>query len=495
MVFTMGVSLYSTRIVLSSLGSLDYGIYNLVAGIVAMLSFLNSAMSVSTQRYLSFYKGNGDIKTQSDIFINSFFLHIIIGLLVVSSLEFIGIFLFEFVLKIPVDRFLVAKRLFHFMSATVFFTIVIVPFTALLNAYENFTMIAIVNVLESVLKLTIAFSVSWVTMDKLTYYGILTASISVISFLLYFIYCFKSYTEAQKIFHYFSVKTSILKSLTSFAGWNLFGALCFLGRTQGVAIILNVFYGTIINSSYAISNQVSAQFNFFASTFMQVINPQIMKQEGSGNRREMIQLTLVSCKYSFLLMSAICLPTIFEMEFLLKTWLKNIPENTVVFCQLILVLVLVNQLTTGIQSGLQATGKIKLYQIFVGSLILLNVPISFWILASGLPAYNVFIGFIMIEIIACGLRLFFFRLYSGSNYKDYYDKVLKPLSIPLIVTVLILFLINQSVLLPYRVFTTYIFTVASLLIAVYFFGLSKQEKMYLSNLFVNLKSKFLSKNF
>lgn len=202
--------MYSTRIVLSSLGSLDYGIYNLVAGIVAMLSFLNSAMSVSTQRYLSFYKGNGDIKTQSDIFINSFFLHIIIGLLVVSSLEFIGIFLFEFVLKIPVDRFLVAKRLFHFMSATVFFTIVIVPFTALLNAYENFTMIAIVNVLESVLKLTIAFSVSWVTMDKLTYYGILTASISVISFLLYFIYCFKSYTAIKREA---TVKIYVVKTL------------------------------------------------------------------------------------------------------------------------------------------------------------------------------------------------------------------------------------------------------------------------------------------
>ena len=322
MLLTVGISLYTTRLVLNALGVDDFGIYNLIAGIITMLSFLNTAMAVSTQRYLSFYQGRKDKGMQKMVFANSFLLHILIGLSVVILLEAIGVFLFDGFLNIPGDRIEVARIIYHFMSLTVFFTIVAVPFSGSLYAHENILWVAIVTIIEVLLKLGIAILLYTINFDKLIFYGFTMAAVSIVSLLLYMIFCMKKYEECSLKVRRFYDK-SLMKELSSFAGWNLFGAICGVGRSQGLAVILNLFFGTIVNAAYAIANQISGQLNFFSATMLRALNPQIMKSEGAGDRERMLRLSMSASKFGFFLLAFIAIPCIFEMPSILKFWLIN----------------------------------------------------------------------------------------------------------------------------------------------------------------------------
>ena len=243
MLLTVGISLYTTRLVLNALGSTDFGIFQLVAGVIAMLSFLNNAMATSTQRFLSFYQGENDMIMQKKVFINSLQIHIIIGLILVIVLESLGFFLFDGFLNIPLDRMNAAKAIYHFMSATVFFTVLSVPFMGTLIAHENLLWVSIVGIVETLLKLGIALLLLTLLNDKLFIYGLLTECICLLSLILYAVFCFKKYKECT-LEGLFTIDRVLMKQLSSFAGWNLFGALCGLGRTQGLAILLNLFCRT-----------------------------------------------------------------------------------------------------------------------------------------------------------------------------------------------------------------------------------------------------------
>lgn len=475
MILTVGISLFSTRIVLNALGSVDYGIFNLIAGIIAMLSFLNVAMSASTQRFLSFHQGVKDINMQKKIFTNSLFLHIIIGVLIVIGLEISGLFLFDKFLNIPYNRISAAKNVFHFMSITVFFTVLSVPFTALLNAHENMLTIAIVGIIEVVLKLGIALFLTVALTDKLIVYGILTACVSVLSMSIFMFYSLRKYPECT-IKGLFKIDKLLITELTSFAGWNLFGTLCALGRTQGLAILLNIFFGAVVNAAYGIANQVASQLNFFSVTLLQALNPQIMKSEGANDRMRMLRLSMIASKFGFYLLAFIAIPCIFEMPMILKFWLKNVPEYAIVFCQLILIGTLTNQLTIGVQSGLQATGKIKLYQAIVGTTILMNVPVSYLLLRLGFPSYSVLISFIFIELFACSLRLVFLKNIAGLSLKEYFERVFLKELIPLITIISISYLLSNMREIEFRFLITVAISAISFIIAIYLSGLCEDEK-------------------
>lgn len=487
---TMGISLYTTRLLLSTLGVTDYGIFNLVAGVIAMLSFLNTAMATSTQRFLSYQIGKKDIAMQRNIFFNSLVLHLAIGIIMVLTLEIIGTFLFKSVLNIPVSRVEAASAIYHFMSLTVFFTVVSVPFSASLNANENMLWISIVLITETVLKLVIAVILVDVASDKLILYGILTACISVISFLLYAGYCVKNYTECS-IRNRGTFNKSQLLELTSFAGWNLFGSLCAISRTQGVAILLNVFLGASINASYGIANQVAAQLSFFSLTLLRVVNPQIMKSEGSGNRERMLMLSMAGSKFGFFLLALIAVPCIFEMPEILSVWLTKVPENAVSFCNLIVIATLVNQLTVGLQSAIQATGNIKAYQTVVGSVLLLNIPMAFLVLHFGLPVYWVMLSFGIVEFTACIFRLYFLRKLAGMSIKKYVRKVFVKEVLPLCVMIGSAYLSSHYLNVPYRFILTIGISAALSSIAIVLAGLSKEEKDFFQKAKNNLLSKFL----
>ncbi len=475
MLVTVGITLYSTRLVLNALGVSDYGTYNLIAGIIAMLSFLNVAMTTSTQRYFSFYQGTKNTEIQKDIFSNSLLLHLGIGVILIVGLLLMSFFLFDGFLNIPQDRISAAKIVYYFMLFSVFTTVLSVPFTATLNAHENMLWIAVVNTIEVLLKLAIAFSLYIFEGDKLIFYGLSIAVISIISLFFYSFFCMKRYSECTFNLHK-GMNPKLIKELGSFAGWNLFGALCGVGRTQGLAVILNLFFGTVVNAAYGLANQVSGQMNFFSVTMLRALNPQIMKSEGAGDRKRMLRLSMMASKFGFFLLAFIAIPCIFEMPEILKFWLKEVPEYTVTFCSLILIAIMTNQLTIGLQSAVQATGRIKTYQAIVGSILLTNLPISYILLKYEMPAYSVMIGFIIVEFIACSFRLVFLNKIAGLSIKEYFERVLFREFIPVIASILVCLMITNILFFDFRFILTFFISIIVFIVSIYFFGLCRDEK-------------------
>lgn len=488
MLITVGATLYSTRLVLESLGASDYGIYNLVAGVIAMLSFLNIAMTVSTQRYLSFHQGSGNFEMQKKIFVNSWILHIGIGMGVVLILLALVPLLFEGFLNIPIERISTAKGLYYFMVISVFFTIISVPFTASLSAHENMLWIAIVNIIEAFSKLGIAISLFWfIQSDRLIIYGILMAILSLLSFCLYGVYCLKKYPECR--YEKNQADKSIIKELGSFAGWNLFGTLAGVSRSQGLSIILNIFLGTTVNAAYGIANQVAAQSGFFSYTMLKAITPQIMKSEGMNDRDRMLRLTMIASKFGFFLVAIIAIPVIFEMPAILKWWLTDVPEYTVIFCTLCLISILANQLTIGLQFAIQATGRIKVYQIIIGGMMLLTLPIGYLLLKFGLAPYFVLISSIAIEIACCFFRVFFLHKKGGMSISDYLKKVILKEIIPLVAIITTCWLITHFIHMEYRFVITTLISAIVFIISIYLFGLCADEKELINNML----SRFIKK--
>lgn len=488
MLITTGITLYTTRVVLNALGSTDYGLFNLVAGIVLMLSFLNTTMASSTQRFLSFAQGTGDLAQQKRVFSNSLLLHLGIGIVLVVGLEIAGLFLFNGTLNIPANRLGATQFVYHFMALTVFFNVIVVPFNGILIAHENMLWVAIVNVIETVLKLGIALLLSIVAYDKLMVYGGLMALVSIVSFLLYAAYCLRKYNSCSLIGIKANSDKTLLKELTSFAGWNLFGTLSGLGRAQGVAVLLNIFLGAVVNAAYGIANQVATQLNFFSATLLRALNPQIMKSEGANDRARMLRLAMMASKFGFFLLAIIAIPACFEMKTILQIWLKNVPPNTVIFCQLILIATLFNQLTIGLQSAAQAIGTIKYYQIVVGSVLLLNLPIAYMLLAFKYPAYSVIISYAGIELIAGTLRLYFVKHLGGLSIRLYLTRVIGREVVPTAITIVSAFLLTKCIHHPYRFLISVPVNGLIFILSIYFFGLCKDEKELLNGFIARVKN-------
>jgi O-antigen/teichoic acid export membrane protein len=480
MLLTVGFSLYTTRLILDALGNVDFGIFNLIAGVIALLGFLNEAMATSTQRYLSLYQGKNDLPMQRIVFTQSLQLHFKIGGLIIIALLIAGNWLFNGFLVIPDSRLEAAKLAYYMMIFSVSTTILIVPFTGSLIAHENMVLVAAIGTLEIFLKLGLALALFWVKSDKLVAYSIGIAAINFISLFVYVSYCFRKYPECTLI-GIFAKNKKLSKELSSFAGWNLFGALCGVGRTQGTAVIFNIFLGAVVNTSYAIANQVSAQMSFFSVSLLRAINPQIMKSEGLGDRERMLKLSMAASKYGFFLFAIFAIPCIFEMEAILGFWLKEVPVNAVAFCQLSLVTVMCNQITIGLQSAFQAIGQIKIYQLVVGSLILSGIPLSYAFLHFGFSAVNVLFIWILIELVACTLRIYLINRIAGPLIQQFLRKVLAKEIVPVLVSVIICIVISVSLSFDYRFLVTITTSCFAFLLSIYFFGSTTEEKVILTD--------------
>lgn len=481
MFITVGITLYSTRIVLKALGIEDFGIFNLIGGVISMIFFFNSTMSVSTQRYLSYYQGKNDMESQKKVFTNSFFLHIVIGLLCFIVLEIAGIFLFSGILNINEDKIFAAKVVYQLMALTILFSSISAIFIAALNAHENMLWTSIVHIIEVVLKLGAAFAIFLVSENRLIWYAVLIVGVSLTCFALFAAFCLKRYEECSLRIRKKDLEKPLIKDLGSFAGWNLFGILGNFGRTQGVAVILNLFFGATINAAYAIANQVSVQVYQFTHNMLKAMNPQIMKSEGADDRKRMLRLSMIASKFGYYLLVFIAVPFIFEMPALLKIWLKDVPENTAIFCSLSLVILLVGQLTIGLQSAAQALGKIKIFQIVTGALLLINLPISYALLKLGYPAYSVLITYLIAEIIIGIFRLIYIKVNADLSIKEYIQRVFIKEIIPTCIIILTCFLITQYCEINYRFILTFSISITIFVVSVYFTGLSADEKQIVKN--------------
>jgi O-antigen/teichoic acid export membrane protein len=490
MILSMIISLITVRLVLNALGAVDYGIYHLVAGVIAMLSFLNSAMTIATQRYLSYYLGAGDIHKMKQIFNSSVLLHLIIGIILILLLEAVGVYLFNGFLNIPQERLVAAKILFHFMVIGTFFTVNAVPYDAAINSHENMLFDSLIGIFESIMKLGIAYWVVITEADGLLLYGALIAGLIILIRIIKGLYCYRKYEECKvKLSQYLDI--SLFKEMFSFAGWNLYGSFCWVVRNQGLAILLNVFFGVVVNAAYGIANQVNGQIIAFSTNMMKALNPQIVKSEGSGDHQRMLRLAMLGCKLSFFLYSFFAIPLILEMPFILKIWLKNVPEYTIIFCRLILILSLFMQFSSGLMVAVSAVGKIRAYQLIMGSLLLMNIPIAFILIKLGYPAYSVIIGSIFIEIIALSTRIWLSHKIAKLSIIEFLVKIIMPSSLVAAITIIVTYVIGSYIedLVIKLIYST-LSSISLLLLLGRYIALSPWEFQVLKGIFEFLLEKF-----
>ena len=402
----MGVTLYTSRIVLEQLGVSDYGVYSLVGGIVALFGFLNSSMSSATQRFLSYDLGKQDEKKLQKTFSATLTIHIGIAILILIASETLGLWYINFKVVLPPDRLFAANVAYQFSIITTLVGIIQVPYNSLITAYEKMNFYAYISIIEVSLKLGLVYLLVFYGGDKLIAFASLTFLVSIIVIIAYQIYCRKNYSACKYSFEYDKV---FFKELISYSGWNLFGGLASVSRGQGINIVLNFFFGTVANAAYGLTLQIQSAVNQFVTNFQKAVNPQIIKTYSEGNLDRMHKLIIQSSKFSFLLMLLLVAPILFNTDFILSLWLKNLPENTIVFVQLSLIGVLIDCISGPLIVAVQASGKIRNYQIVIGSLIILTLPIaSLWLYLGG-EAKVGFYSVILTNILSFILRLLFLK--------------------------------------------------------------------------------------
>lgn len=424
-VICMAISICTVPIVLHSLGESDYGLFNLIAGIISMLAFINGAMTVSTQRYLSVTIGEKDKNKLLQIYNISILLHIIIGLIIVLLIEGSIPILFKYFLNINSGQEDVAHLLFHFLVISMFFSVVTVPFDAVLNSYENMLFFSISGIIEYLLKLAVALSLTLFSSARLEIYGISITLITILVLIIKYVYCRNKYKDLH-ISPRSCRNKKLFIEMFGFAGWNTLSSLAMVSRNQGIAIILNHFHGTVINAAYGIANQVNAALGYFSSTIQKSINPQLMESEGLHAQERLQNLTFALTKYSVLILGAMSLPVIIELPFITGIWIGNVPQYTIEFTRIIIILSLITQSSSGLMSAVQSSGRVKWYTTSVSIMLLITLPLSYFALKYFLiPTYALLIACV-IEIAVFFVRLMFANKLQSIPVWEYISKAILP---------------------------------------------------------------------
>lgn len=476
MLLTMAVTLYTSRIVLNTLGVEDYGIYSVVGGFVTMFGFLNSAMASATQRFLSFEIGRKDVIQLRNVFSMSVNIHFIIALVILLLAETIGLWFVNTQLTIPPERMVAAQWVYQFSILASMVNIISVPYNAIIIAHERMNVFAGVSIAEVGLKLLIVFMLQWFGFDKLKLYAVLMFAVSLIIRLIYGAYCNKKFKESK--FRYYWNKP-LFKILMSYAGWNLWGNVAGVVMGQGVNVLLNIFFGPGVNAARGIAFQVRGAVQQFVSNFQMAINPQIIKSYASDNLKYMHQLIFQGAKYSFFLLFIMSLPIFLETEIILRLWLKTVPTYTVIFIRLIIVHILIDCFSGTLMTAAQATGRIKLYQSVIGGLLILNLPISYMFLKLGYaPQITLYVS-ICISGIALFGRLYILKKLVKLKVISFFKSViLRSVSVGLVaITLPLVIYLNNDPSLA-RFFILGISSLISAFCAIYFVGLDKNEKKF-----------------
>lgn len=482
-VLNIFLSLYATRLVLHALGKSDYGLFMLVGGVVSMLAFLTSAMIVTTQRHLSFYFGKGDIKAVKSSFSNSLVLHFAIGTLLIGVLYSIWPWLLNSVLNINPDRVDVAGKVYIFTLISLFFSFMTAPFKGLFTARENIVFVSIVDVCDGILKLILVFFlISW-DVDKLMTYAIMLTSIQALNFLVFSIYGKIKYEECVLIPKSHDLSWNVMKKMFSFAGWTTYSIGCIVGRNQGVAVVLNSFFGTVINSAYGIAQQVGGSVHFIAQSIVNAMAPRVIKAEGEGKRMLMFQLAAVTSKFTFLLLSMIAVPLIFEMKGVLNFWLgeKEVPEYAIMFCRCLLIAGMCDQLTIGLGTANQAIGKIRNYSLLVNTTKALSIPAIWLCLYFGMSIISTVIVYVFFECVCVMLRIVYMKTTAELSVKDYSKKVFLKVLLPTFCLILAGFLCLELPDMKFRFFITVGLSILLDSIVVFFSALENNERRIVLN--------------
>lgn len=476
MLLTMLISLFTVRLVLNALGVVDYGIYNVVGGIVTMLSFLSGTMASASERFFSFELGKNDLIQLKKTFSLTVTIYVIIAIIFLLIAETIGLWFLNSKLVIPTERIDAANWVFQFSVLSFLVTIIATPYNASIIAHEDMKLYAYVSLIEVLMKLIIVYLLILFTYDKLKLYAVLIFVTTLIIKFTYLIISHCKYTECRYKFFW---DKALFKTLLSYSSWNLFGTVSSILNSQGINIILNIFFGPVVNAARGISVQIQSAVSGFIMNFQIAINPQIVKSFAKKDLKYMHSLIFASSRYSFFLMLLIALPVVLEIESILTWWLKIIPEHTINFVRLIMCTALVETLANPLAIGIEATGKVKWFQIIVGGLLMLSVPVSYVILKFGAKPEVVFIVHLIVVISAQIIRLLFIGALIKISFKQYFSEVIKKIFPVTIISLLLPIFFFYTLSQNFISFIVISFiSIVSVCVSVFFLGINSKEKEF-----------------
>lgn len=487
MLFMMAVSLYTSRIVLNALGVEDFGLYNVVGGVVAMFSLLSGSLSTAISRFITYELGKGQQEKLNKIFSSAVTIQLILAGIIILFAELIGVWFLNTQMTIPASRLLASNWVFQISLLTFVINLISIPYNACIIAHEKMSAFAYISILEAMGKLITAYFITISPIDKLIFYSLLMCGIALLVRFTYGYYCKKHFYECN---YHFSWDKQLLKQMFSFAGWNFIGTASAVLRDQGGNILINIFCGPIVNAARGIAFQVNNAVQGFVSNFMTALNPQITKSYAGNNHEYMMTLIFQGARLSFYMLLILSLPILLNTQYILELWLKTVPEHSVLFVQLVLILAMSESISYPLITAIQATGRIRNYQLFVGGLQLLNFPISYILLYLGFFPEIIMIVAIILTQICLGARLYMLKkiikLPVMKFIKQVYLNIILVSSLSAIVP-FILFKENQSTLVAFALSS--IVTILCCLMSIYYIGCNATERVFINNKIQQLRKK------
>ena len=481
MALTMLVSLYTSRVILSVLGVVDDGIYSIVGGTISMFGFLNGSLSGATSRFLTFELARDDKERLKKTFSAALLVHVILAVIVFILLETLGLWILSTKLVIPEDRMHAAKVVYHLSAFSSLLSITQVPYSASIISHEKMGIYAYMSILSVSLKLLICFIVKASTYDKLITYGLLILVVTTLMRMIYRIYCIRKFEECR----FSMVKDwGIIKPILSFSGWDIMSNVSVIARNQGVDMVMNVFFGPVINSAAGKAGVISNAVNGFAGNFLAAIRPPLVKSYSIGNYRRMEELMIDASRYAFSLLLLFSVPFFFESQFVIELWLKNPPQYTAMFCVADLVLVLITSTFRPLTYALYATGEIRLMSFLNGALFISSLPVAYVLLVTGHGPITPWIAKCVIQVFIALTNL----LLVKKNIQEFDVPIfLKNTVLPALITLAIIFPITSFVYKQFpdsnwwRFLTTCAVSTIVVCVTVFFIVFDKKMRLFVIN--------------
>ena len=491
MLLVMCITLYTSRVILHTLGASDYGVYSVVGGIVVMFSFMTGSLAGATSRFLSFDLGKGDYEQIKCTFSASLNIYLAVAILIVFLGEIVGLWLVTNKLTIPDDRMTAAFWVLQFSIITAFFNFTQYPYTASLLAHENMSVYAYLGIYEAVSKLAIAYAITVSPIDSLIFYAFLIMLNQICILTFYRLYASRKYYECR--FRIIRDK-NLYKKLLSYSGYDMLPSMGFVFQNQGTDILLNIFFGPIANAARAISGQINGVLNQVISNLMQAARPQVIKSYAQGESQVMYNLTFLVSKYAYMLMLAMVIPLFFEMEYIIQLWLgSEAPTQTVLYCRIILLTGLVGTFTYALTMPMHAIGKLRNFSIINSLLYLIPIPVSYIMYRLGAPDYTIFLAIFVSNILIFFCTLFLLHQIERFSWSAYVNGIL---AICFLITVLsILYPIAMHFLFPTGLMRLIVVVLGSELIIgllVWFIAMDQGIKSKVKDVVVGVTLKYLT---
>ena len=425
------ITFFATPIILSNLGVEDYGIYTLTIGLIATFNVFSWSLSSASQRFIAVSIGSGDQERLKEVFANGFYIHLGYGLVLLLVISSLGIWFTDVALNIPENKLDTASKVLLIVGFVSFFEMLLIPFQGLLRAYEEFQAIAIIGISRSLLKLLSAYLLFISPISKLVFFALLTGSFTFLVVLICALYVLKRYSNLSLAPEF--LRRSVLNELFGFMGWNLIGSVALMGRNQGLAVVINLFFGLVANAAYGIAVQIQAAVSTLSQGIVTVLSPRIMKTAGRGDLEKMVQYANATSKFGILSIATLAIPLVLNMPYVLDWWLDVVPQDTVIFGRLIILFILTTGLSAGIQSIFLAINKVREYHTYVSIIILLNIPIGVLFFWLGSPSYSILLVSIILELMAFLVRVRLLKKHlSFFNMNTYFLNTVTALVFPLV---------------------------------------------------------------